>query len=69
MNAPAYLAQDHIARAMRAEHKLDIARSELKSALAWVRHWQADVACGLKPTETSLARLEVNLDRTLKETA
>lgn len=32
--------------------------TSLKSALAWVQHWQADVAGNLKPTEESLQRVE-----------
>ena len=27
----------------------------LKDALAWVKHWQRDVAANLKPTESSLS--------------
>ncbi len=43
-------------------------RQELSHALAWVRHWQDDVAAGLKPTTTSLADREAALVKVLMET-
>lgn len=41
----------------------------LRDALLWVRHWQADVACGLKPTISSLARMEGRLAEALRRRA
>lgn len=37
----------------------------LKDALDWVRHWQRDVAEGLKPTPDSLAMVEARLSSAL----
>lgn len=33
----------------------------IKETLGWVRHWQEDVACNLKPTPDSLAMVEAKL--------
>lgn len=38
----------------------------LTLALSWVRHWQTDVACGLKPTPDSLAAVEAKLSDALR---
>ena len=61
MNATAFLPADH------REYSIRIARVELTAVLAWVEHWQRDVAAGLKPTETSLAKVSDQIRKTLEE--
>ena len=57
----AFLPTDHRDRVIR------YARIELEAVLAWIEHWQRDVAAGLKPTETSLATVARNIKQTLGE--
>ena len=60
---------DDLTRALLAERKQRLARTELQNALDWIEHWQRDVAANLKPTETSLTRVSDNIRRALKESA
>lgn len=41
-------------------------RSALVEMRGWVRHWSDDVACGLKPTPTSLQAVEAIVDAALE---
>lgn len=41
--------------------------SVLRSALAWIEHWQRDVECGLKPTPESLAMAAAELCAALSQ--
>lgn len=43
-------------------------REALKSARAWVGHWQDDVACNLKPTRESLAQAHAELTAAIANT-
>jgi hypothetical protein len=63
MNAPAFLGTDHHAAAIRE------ARIELTTVLAWIEHWQRDVAVGLRPTDSSLEKVAANIRKTLEEIA
>lgn len=68
MNAPAFLPKDQRDRAARdAVRAFYLARVELTAVLAWVEHWQRDVEAGLKPSMTSLKRVEENIRNTLRD--
>ncbi len=61
-----------IERAAMSRAQLDayhkrIAGRELEMVLAWVEHWQRDIAAGLSPTTSSLERVAGNIRHTLKE--
>lgn len=41
-------------------------RAALNSALGWVKHWQADAACNLAPTQSSMEIAEREIADVLK---
>lgn len=49
-----------------AEIDLKAHRATLKEALAWVQHWQTDIACGLSPTLESLKTAEIMIRTALE---
>lgn len=43
-------------------------RAELAKVRYWIRHWADDVSAGLRPTMSSLSKVEGDITRVLDET-
>lgn len=45
----------------RSDARISTLEKSIRECIAWVQHWQADVAGNLKPTPDSLAMMEAKL--------
>lgn len=50
----------------RLEREVDVLKKELRSQLAWVKHWTEDHRAGLLPTEQSLNDAREAIEKVLK---
>jgi|GEM_PF-3446762 hypothetical protein len=67
--APQSQLDDAAAHIGQQRLTINALRDALKSALGYVEHWQADVACNLKPTVETLATAHDEISAAIKGAA